>query len=182
MVHKKKIRKKILNLRKKNYNKLLSINNLLVLRLIKKFKKNNINIGAYYPVNYEIDCLNILNFLEDKKYSISLPVIKKNRDMNFYKWSFKDPLRISKFGIPEPLKLKIVKPDVLLIPLVAYDSRFYRIGYGGGYYDRYLTKIKKIKKIKSIGLAFSFQEVSKIKIDKYDQKLDVILTEKSFIK
>ena len=81
-MHKKKIRKKILNLRKKNYNKLLSINNLLVLRLIKKFKKNKINIGAYYPVNYEIDCLNILNFLEDKKYSISLPVIKKNRDIN----------------------------------------------------------------------------------------------------
>ena len=77
---------------------------------------------------------------------------------------------------------KIVKPDIILIPLVAFDKKLFRIGYGGGYYDRYLSKIKKNKKILSIGLAFSFQEVKKIFPNIYDQKLDIILTEKKTLR
>ena len=179
---KKNLRKKILEERKKKYSKFNSINFKNIFEEIKKFKKTNILIGGYYPVNYEMDCLKILKELEIRRFKISLPVIKKNRKMNFHNWSFSAPLKLSKYGIPEPLTSKIVKPDIILIPLVAFDKKLFRIGYGGGYYDRYLSKIKKNKKILSIGLAFSFQEVKKIFPNIYDQKLDIILTEKKTLR
>ena len=99
--------------------------------------------------------------------------------MNFFQWSFKEPLNINKYGIPEPISNNIKYPDILLVPLVAYDKNFNRIGYGGGFYDRYINRIKKIKKIITIGLAYSFQRVKKIPFDKYDIKLDFIITEKN---
>ena len=85
---------------------------------------------------------------------------------------------INKYGIPEPVSNKIVYPDILLVPLVAFDKKLNRIGYGGGFYDRYLKRLKRIKKIITIGLAYSFQEVKKIPINDYDIKLDFIITEK----
>jgi len=181
-VYKKNIRKKILNLRKKSFYNIKSINLKTILKIIKKFKKNKIVIGGYYPVNYEIDCLSILKELEKRNYKISLPVIEKNYEMKFFYWSFSEPLKLNRHGIPEPITSKAVKPDILLVPLVAFDKKLFRIGYGGGYYDRYLKKVKKEKKILSIGLAFSFQKVNKININKYDQKLDIVLTDKSLIK
>ena len=98
--------------------------------------------------------------------------------MDFYGWSTNNPLVINKYGIPEPVSNKIVYPDILLVPLVAFDKKLNRIGYGGGFYDRYLKRLKRIKKIITIGLAYSFQEVKKIPINDYDIKLDFIITEK----
>ena len=66
--------------------------------------------------------------------------------------------------------------------MVAFDSQKYRLGYGGGYYDRYITRIKKIKKILTIGLAFDFQKVKKLPKNKFDKKIDIILTNKSIYK
>ena len=100
--------------------------------------------------------------------------------MDFFKWSFSNPLIINKYGIPEPVSNKIRYPDILLVPLVAFDKDLNRIGYGGGFYDRYIKKIKK-KKIITIGLAFSFQKVKKIQTNKFDIKLDFIVTEKKRI-
>ena len=102
--------------------------------------------------------------------------------MNFYSWSSNDPLKINKFGIPEPVSSKIFYPDILLVPLVAYDRSLNRLGYGGGYYDRYIEKIEKIKKVIKIGLAFSFQKISSIPINQYDKKLDFIVNEKEILK
>ncbi len=85
---KKKIRKQILFLRKKKYKSKFKINKNLILNIIKKFKGSNAIIGGYYPVNYEIDCLDILNFLEKKKYLISLPVIKKKKCNEVYPMVF----------------------------------------------------------------------------------------------
>ena len=102
--------------------------------------------------------------------------------MNFYSWSRNDPLKINKFGIPEPVSSKIFYPDILLVPLVAYDSSLNRLGYGGGYYYRYIEKIEKIKKITKIGLAFSFQKIASMPINQYDKRLDFIITEKEILK
>ena len=102
--------------------------------------------------------------------------------MNFYKWSKGDPLKINKFGIPEPVSTRIIYPDILLVPLVAYDSNLNRLGYGGGFYDRYIEKIEKIKKVIKIGLAFSFQKISSIPINQYDKRLDSIVTEKEILR
>ena len=68
---------------------------------------------------------------------------------------------INSFGIPEPFKSKKVHPDVLFVPIVAFDENNHRIGYGGGFYDRYIDKINKIKNCYTIGLAFSHQKVKK---------------------
>ena len=102
--------------------------------------------------------------------------------MDFFRWSFNDPLKINKFGIPEPISQKVKFPDILLVPMVAFDKKLNRLGYGGGFYDRYISKLKVKKKILLIGLAFSFQEVEKILTNRYDMKLDFILTEKNLLK
>ena len=98
--------------------------------------------------------------------------------MNVFQWSTKDPLTINKYGIPEPISEKIVYPNILLVPVVAFDKYFNRIGYGGGFYDRYIKKIKKDKKIITIGLAYSFQKVKKVPINSFDMKLDFVVTNK----
>ena len=135
-------------------------------------------VGGYYPYNYEINAIRILEEFEKKKYQISLPKIKKNSQMDFFSWSTKEPLSINKFGIPEPTSDKVVIPSIFLVPLVAFDKHFNRIGYGGGFYDKYLKKIKKNKKIVTVGLAYSFQKVKEVPIKKYDIRLDYIITEK----
>ena len=175
---KSEIRKKLLKIREQKSNIDYKISHQSILKvLIKRNFKAKI-FGGYYPYNFEVDVLQILNKLENKKYKISLPKIKNNSSMDFFNWSKNDPLIINKFGIPEPITNKIIYPDVLLVPLVAFDSKFNRLGYGGGFYDRYLKRIKRIKNILTIGLAYSFQEVKSIPINNYDIKLDFIITEK----
>ena len=175
---KSKLRKKTLKIRKKNNKKNIKINFNQIIKILKKEKITKRIIGGYYPVNFEVDDLELLKKLEKKSFIISLPVIKKNFQIDFYKWSFSDPLKTNKYGIPEPKTKNIVYPDVLLVPLVAFDKKLNRLGYGSGYYDRLITKLSKKKKIIKIGLAFSFQEVNKVPINKYDQKLDYIVTNK----
>ena len=102
--------------------------------------------------------------------------------MNFCRWSSQDPLQINKFGIPEPISSKILYPDLLLVPLVAFDSRLNRLGYGGGFYDRYIEKVEKIKQVIKIGLAFSFQKISSVPTNQYDKRLDFIVTEKEILR
>ena len=181
-MNKSQIRKKILKIRKKNFDKKFKINSGKLISYLETNISNLKNIGGYYPSNYEIDDLEILDLLEKKNFNILLPMIKKNNQMNFFKWSNNDLLKINKFGIPEPLSSKIFYPDVLLIPLVAYDINLNRLGYGGGFYDRYIQKIEKIKKIIKIGLAFSFQKTSSIPINRYDKRLDFIITEKEILR
>ena len=82
----------------------------------------------------------ILKKFEKKNYLISFTKNKKNSEMDFFEWSSNDPLNINKYGIPEPISNKIKYPDILLVPLVAYDKNLNRIGYGGGFYDRYIKK------------------------------------------
>jgi 5-formyltetrahydrofolate cyclo-ligase len=181
-VNKSKIRSKILKLRKKNFNKNFKINSDKFFSFLKKNKYNLNNLGGYYPSNFEIDDLEILELLEKKDYNISLPIIKKNNQMDFFKWSKNDPLKINKYGIPEPVSSKIFYPDILLVPLVGYDNDLNRLGYGGGFYDRYIKKIKKVKKVIKIGLAFSYQKIKNVPTNEYDEKLDFIITEKKILK
>ena len=178
---KSKLRSKILNLRKKNSNKKLILNPDRIYQFLKKNKINFKNVGGYYPSNNEINDIDLLNFLRKKKSKISLPKIRDNNLMDFFEWTNQDPFKINKYGIPEPLSLKKVYPDIIFVPLVAYDKNLNRLGYGGGFYDRYLEKIMKVKQIVKIGLAFSYQQLKVIPINKLDKKLDFIFTEKKII-
>jgi len=177
-VKKSEIRNKIIKLRKENYSKDLRIDFRSIIKILKKRKQKKKIIGGYYPYNYEVNVMPLLEKFEKSNYIISLPKIGKNSSMNFFVWYTNDPLNINEYGIPEPITNRMIFPDVLLVPLVAYDKNFNRVGYGGGFYDRYIKRTKKIKNILTIGLAFSYQKVKKIPIEKNDIKIDFIITEK----
>ena len=181
-MNKSQIRKKILKIRKNNFNKNHKININNFISFLKLNTDSTNNLGGYYPSNYEIDDLEILDLLERKNLKISLPVIRKNNQMDFFKWSNNDPLKINKYGIPEPVSSKIFYPDILLIPLVGYDDNLNRLGYGGGFYDRYIEKIEKIKNVVKIGLAFSYQKLKNVPVNQYDKKLDCVITENDILK
>ena len=178
------LRNKSLLQRKKKYLTVKKFNFNLIFKLIRKhFHRKKIIIAGYYPSNYEV---NILNFLEEaskKKFKIVLPVIKSSNKMSFKPWIFKEPLYVSKFGILEPNNLgKEIIPDLIMVPLVAFDRKLNRIGYGKGYYDRSLQKISKIKKkIITLGIAYSFQKCATIPTNKYDFKLNYVFTEQGII-
>ena len=170
--------------RRKNYLKAKKFNFNLIFKLITKhFNKKKIVIAGYYPSNYEVNILKLLEIASKKKFKIALPVIKSSKNMSFKLWIFKEPLYINNFGILEPQNSKIeIIPDIILVPLVAFDRQLNRIGYGKGYYDRSLRKISKIKKNTiSLGIAYSFQKCKKIPINNHDFKLDYIFTEKGII-
>jgi len=177
-VIKSKLRSKIIKLRKNYSEKSVKTNPSKLYSLLKKKNYNFKSVGGYYPSNHEINDLEILNFFSKKGCIIGLPKIKKNNQMDFYKWHKNNPLLINKYGIPEPDSVNKIYPDILFVPMVAFDNELNRLGYGGGFYDRYIQKISKIKKILKIGLAFSFQKLTKIPVNKHDKKLDLIITEK----
>ena len=168
--------KKYLSVRKLNFN--------LIFRLIKKnFKKKKIIIAGFYPSSHEVNILKFLENASKNRFKILLPVIKTSNHMSFRQWDFNEPLYVNKFGILEPRNSnKEFIPDLIMVPLVAFDNNFNRIGYGKGYYDRSLRKINKIKKnIISLGIAYSFQKCRAIPVNKYDHKLDYIFTEQGII-
>ena len=178
------LRNKFILLRKKKNlnNKKFSFN--LVFSLIRKhFNKKKITIAGYYPCNYEVDILKFLKEASKKKFKIVLPVLKSLNSMSFKLWIFQEPLYVNKFGILEPKNSnKSSIPDLIMVPIVAFDNNLNRLGYGKGYYDRSLAKINKLNKnMISIGIAYSFQNCRKIKVNKHDFKLDYIFTERGII-
>ena len=177
------IRKKFFLKRKKNY---FEINKNFYNPLIRLFKKKVTNktpiISFYYPSSFELNILSILDIEYFKKSKFLLPIIEENDVMNFYKWNKNDILAINKYGMLEPIKSKKINPNIILVPLLAFDNRKYRVGYGKGFYDKFLSKYLKIhKKPLTIGIAFSFQKFHNLPINSKDIKLDYILTEKGFI-
>jgi len=144
-----------------------------------KFKKKILKIALYYPSNFELNVLKLFEINTFLNYDTLLPVIDKNNIMNFFSWKKNNTLTVNNYGILEPYKSKTRVPDVMLIPLLAYDRKKFRLGYGKGFYDRYLYKyLKQNKKILTVGVAFSFQKYHKLPVNKNDVKLDFILTEK----
>ena len=179
MPSKDKLRKKFIFLRKKKYFLVKKDFFKPILKILKKKKLKNISL--YYPSNFEVDTSSLFNILKKKKsITTSLPKILPSGRMKFVVWNFFDPLKINKFGFLEPTNYNnIATPEIMIIPLVAFDEFRNRLGYGKGYYDKFLARqIKGKKSILTIGLAFSFQKYKKIPTTKSDMKLDHILTEK----
>ena len=178
------LRNKSLLKRKRKYPTVKKFNFNLIFNLIKKeYGKKKITIAAYYPANYEVNTLRFIEEASKKKFNIALPVIKSRGKMSFKLWVYKSPLYVNSIGILEPVNSEKEKiPDLIMVPLVAFDNNLNRIGYGKGYYDRSLQKINKTKKnIISLGIAYSFQKCSTIPVNKYDFKLDYIFTERGII-
>ena len=177
---KSKLRKRYFNLRKKKYYDIDKNFFLPLIKLIQfKIKKKNIRIALYYPSNFELNILKILELKYFLAQDILLPIIEKNNLMKFFMWKKNEVLSVNKFGMLEPFKTKSKVPDLILIPTLAFDKEKFRLGYGKGFYDRYLNKyLKQNKDILTVGVAFSFQKHHKLPINHNDVKLDFILTEK----
>ena len=180
MSQKNLLRKRYLNSRKKKYFEVDQHFFLPLINYIKKnLKKKKFNLALYYPANFEVDVIKILDndFIFNQR--ILLPVIEDNNKMSFFSWKKKQVLLVNKFGMLEPVKSKPKIPDIMLVPLLSFDHRKYRLGYGKGFYDRYLNKyLKKFKNILTVGVAFSFQKYHKLPVSNNDVKLNYILTEK----
>ena len=179
MNQKKILRLKYSKLRKKNYYEIDQKFFSPLIKLIKSnFHKKDLSLALYYPSNFELNVIKILenDFMKNKK--VLLPVIEKKNNMNFYSWKKNQTLQINKFGMLEPDKTSIKIPNCILVPILAFDKYNYRLGYGKGFYDRYLNKyLKKFENILTVGIAFSFQKHHKLPRDKKDVKLNYILTE-----
>ena len=182
MYQKSILRKKYFNLRKKGYYEIDKEFFAPLLSFIKSnFKKENLKLALYYPTSFEINVLKLLENQYMNNRKILLPVIEENNRMNFFSWKKNNVLLVNKFGILEPQKTKFKIPNLILLPILAFDRNKYRLGYGKGFYDRYLNKYSKKKSnILTVGVAFSFQKHHKLPINKNDVKLDYILTEKGF--
>jgi 5-formyltetrahydrofolate cyclo-ligase len=178
------LRKKFLSKRRKKYLTVKKFNFNSIFGLIRKhFNKKELVIGGYFPSDYEVNIVEFLEKASKKKLKIVLPVVESSNKMSFKLWIYGEPLYVNNFGILEPKNTRIeIIPDLALVPLVAFDEKLNRIGYGKGYYDRSLKKIKKHKKnMISVGIAYSFQKCREIPINKHDFKLDYIFTEQGII-
>ncbi len=178
---KSQIRKIILTRRKIFKSKNKKIDFYKLLKLLNRKIKNK-RIGLYYPIGSEVSTIELIEKLRKKKYIISLPVLEKNFSMSFYEWTKNSSLKINKLGIPEPLKQIKITPSILIIPIVAFDANLNRLGYGGGFYDRFINKIEKTKNILKIGLALSCQKINKVPTNKFDKKMNYIFTENKIYK
>ena len=140
-------------------------------------------IGTYISFRNELDTRKLNQYFLERELKLALPAIDfENKQINFFGYDKSTELIENKFSILEPKnKDEVIFPKIIFIPLLAYSKSGYRLGYGGGYYDKYLSK-NGIGDIKKIGIAFSFQEVEQIPVEDHDERLDWILTEKHLYK
>ena len=144
-----------------------------------KNQKNIYNLAFYYPINTEVDPFPIARLLKERNLNYCLPVVQKlNSPLIFKEWKEDTKLVVSNFGAKIPSEGDLIVPDLMLIPLLAYDDFGYRLGYGGGFYDRTIKYFRRNKQVKYIGLAFSGQKsYHDLPSEVYDVPLDAVLTE-----
>ncbi len=181
---KKEFRKKQYALRKKLFSNVKKVfDKDLFEELFKKVNFKNINIiSSFISINSEIDTYELNNYIIKKNRTLCLPVIiKKNNHLIFKKFTKKSNLVEGFFKIQEPIaSSETLIPDLIFVPCLAFDKLGYRIGYGGGYYDRTFSYLKKIKKkFISVGYAFDDQKVLEVPKDSFDMRLNYVITENS---
>lgn len=140
-------------------------------------------VSSYYSVKSEISVILVNEWLRENGYIICLPSIEEEyRPLKFYEWDLTSKLILGKFNIPVPPSDNLLDPDILLCPLISFDLRGNRLGYGGGYYDRTIEELRNRKRVKIIGLGYSQQKVKTgVPIEKHDQKLDAMVTDEEFL-
>jgi len=140
-------------------------------------------VAGYSPINSELDPFLLMRALADKGATLALPVIiERNQALIFRTWQPEESLVRGPFGIFQPSSdAPEVDPDIVLVPLAAFDRAGHRIGYGRGYYDRTLQNLRAMKKMTVIGTAFAVQEIEVVPALPHDEQLDCVLTERELI-
>jgi 5-formyltetrahydrofolate cyclo-ligase len=136
-------------------------------------------VAGYWPIGTELDVHHTLSHLDLIGFGCALPiVVAKGEPLVFRTWTPQTPMERSGLGILAPAAtVPEVDPDVLLVPLLAFDRAGYRLGYGAGFYDRTLERLRRSKRVTAIGIGFAGQEVDSVPRDQYDQPLDWLVTE-----
>lgn len=135
-------------------------------------------VSAFLPIGDEIDTLPLIAKTIAAGCTVGLPVIeRKAAPLVFRRWAPGEPLAEKAWGIREPLPAApIVEPDLLLVPLLAFDADGFRLGYGGGFYDRTLARLRAMKPVVAVGIGYDAQRVDAVPRDRYDEPLDWVLT------
>jgi len=140
-------------------------------------------VSGFMPLKSEINPLPLLQKLAAAGARLALPAIAgRGKPLIVRAWEFGAPLDRGQWGIREPKPdAPEVEPDILLVPLLAFDRAGYRLGYGAGYYDMTIHRLRALKPVTAVGIAFAAQEVSKIPTTPRDERLDLVLTEREVI-
>jgi 5-formyltetrahydrofolate cyclo-ligase len=140
-------------------------------------------VSGFSPLKTEISPLPLLRRLADAGASLALPVVVgRGQPLVMRAWSFGAPLVSGVWGIREPpADAPEAFPDTLIVPLLAFDRRGHRIGYGAGYYDMTITRLRAMKPVTAIGIAFATQEIAAVPATPRDARLDLVLTERETI-
>jgi len=140
-------------------------------------------VSGFMPLKSEISPLPLMRKLADKGARLALPAIAgRGRPLVMRAWQFGAPLDRGQWGIREPKpEAPEVEPDILLVPLLAFDRAGHRIGYGAGYYDMTINRLRAHKPVTAVGVAFARQEVAEIPTTPRDARLDLVLTEREVI-
>jgi 5-formyltetrahydrofolate cyclo-ligase len=140
-------------------------------------------VSGFMPLKSEINPLPLMRKLADAGASLALPAVAgRGKPLIMRSWRWGEPLVPGIWGIREPgPEAPEVQPDILLVPLVAFDRSGYRIGYGAGYYDLTIAQLRANKPIAAVGIAFAAQEVETVPRTAFDARLDLVLTENQTI-
>ena len=140
-------------------------------------------VSAFHPIREEPDVLALLAALAEDGFATALPaVVGRGTHLTFRLWRPGESTLAGGMGIPEPLNLApAIDPDLLFVPLACFDRRGHRIGYGAGYYDRSLERLRLRKTIRAVGVAYGVCEVAAVPYEAHDQRLDVVVTERETI-
>jgi len=138
------------------------------------------SVSAYAPMGDEADPIPLLEALAARGHPTGLPVTPRERaPLLFRRWAPGDELVPARFELREPpASAPVFEPDILLVPLLAFDRAGHRLGYGAGYYDRTLGALRAKKPILAVGVAYAGQEVDALPAEPHDEKLDWVVTER----
>ena len=140
-------------------------------------------VSAFHPLRDEPDTLILLDALAKEGFTTALPLVAgRGSSLIFRSWRPGEPTRAGSMSIREPLEdAPVVDPDLLFVPLACFDRRGHRLGYGAGYYDRTLARLRATKPIHAVGVAYGVCEVPAVPYEAHDQTLDVVVTEQETV-
>ncbi|SFR43362.1 5-formyltetrahydrofolate cyclo-ligase [Litoreibacter janthinus] len=139
-------------------------------------------ISGYLPIRTEVDPVPVMAAMAAWG-PVSVPVIKaKGEPLEFHRWEPGCEMVEGGFGTFVPAKAELVVPELLIVPLVAFDQRGGRLGYGGGFYDRTLQGLRSRGEVTALGYAFAAQEADDIPLEQTDQPLDAIVTDEGVLR
>jgi 5-formyltetrahydrofolate cyclo-ligase len=137
-------------------------------------------VAGYWPARAELDVLVILRELLRNGHGCALPhVTGEGAPLLFRQWEEDMAMTTGKYGITEPANSTTVLPDIILVPLLAFDATGHRLGYGAGFYDRTLARLKKQKPVRAIGIAYEMQLYGELPVEENDVRMDMIITDRN---